>query len=106
MISPTLLGVLSEIRRNTGNVEYQNALDQAVSLLDPKADHELTAGELEAKYTGSNGWGENPDWPRQLWREEVMNENTQCGYWEWMFNNIQSELHDETDSHQGNNAGR
>lgn len=64
---------------------------EAISLVDPKADHELSVLQLEDKYTGSGGWGECPDWPRQVWREEVMNENTQCGYWDWTYNNIQSE---------------
>lgn len=91
MSSPTLTGVLSEIRRQVTNIEHQNALDEAISIVDPKSDHELSALQLEDKYTGSGGWGENPEWPRQVWREEVLNEDTQCGYWDWVYNNVQNE---------------
>lgn len=90
MSSPTLTGILSEIRRQTHNVEHRQALRQAIDLIDPRMDSDLTLQELEAQYTGSGGWGEHPDWPSQVWREEVQNENTQCGYWEWVYNNVQN----------------
>lgn len=91
MSSPTLTGVLAEILRDSNNVEHRQALKQAIDLVDPTLDSDLTVMQLENQYTGSNGWGEHPDWPRQVWREDVINENTQCGYWEWVFNNIQNE---------------
>lgn len=91
MSSPTLTGILSEIRRHTHNTEHRQALDEAISIVDPRADHELTVLELEDKYSGGAGWGEHPDWSRPDWRDEVVKEDTQCGYWEWVFNKVQEE---------------
>ena len=91
MNSPTLTGILSEIRMHSHNDQYRQALKEAIDIIAPRAETALTVLELEDKYTGGAGWGEHPDWPRQDWRQEVASEDTQVGYWEWVFNKVQSE---------------
>jgi hypothetical protein len=91
MAEPTLTGKLSELRQLTLNLRHREALDEAISILDPRANHELTVLELEDKYTGCERWGECPDWSREDWRTEVSDEETQLGYWEWVYNKVQNE---------------
>ena len=33
-------------------------------------------------------WGEHPDYDRERWAYEVMNGDTQVGYWEWVFHGL------------------
>lgn len=51
-------------------------------------DHELDAEQLKMKY----GWErEHPDYPRQLWRHEVVECQVSSGYWDWAYELIQQE---------------
>ena len=34
-------------------------------------------------------WGELPSEPRSAWREDVADENTQLGYWDWVERNLE-----------------
>lgn len=52
-------------------------------------ENTLLPADLETKYSPV-GEGEHPCWPRQLWRHEVLELNTLSGYWDWVFNQIQS----------------
>jgi hypothetical protein len=50
-----------------------------------KPESELTAVELQDKYDSvTGGWGEHPDHTMKAWREEVANEDTRLGYWNWV----------------------
>lgn len=50
-----------------------------------KADKRLNPDQLSTKYRGPNGtWGEHPLWPVADWREEISNDDTRIGYWEWV----------------------
>ena len=48
-----------------------------------RADHLLTAKELEAKYS-PDGDGEHPRFRRPDWRSEVEARDTLRGYWDWV----------------------
>lgn len=53
-----------------------------------KGELDMTAAELKAKYdalTLGNGWSEHPAYSFAEWREDVANENTLQGYWEWVW---------------------
>lgn len=50
-------------------------------------DKRLSADELDSKYNPL-GDGEHPLFPRFMWREAVLNQDTICGYWEWLVNTI------------------
>lgn len=55
---------------------------------DPE-DLELSPGQLDDKYNPEGG-GEHPHFTRQDWRFEVAIEVTLCGYWDWLYNQIQN----------------
>ena len=40
--------------------------------------------DLSDKYGGV--WGDHPDWPIADWREEIVNNYTRLGYWDWVYN--------------------
>lgn len=46
---------------------------------------------LENLYTPSTGWGEHPTYSREDWKYEVRSDDTQVGYWEWVYNRLHSE---------------
>lgn len=46
-------------------------------------DGKLTPEQLDNKYN-PEGYGEHPEFPRKDWVEEVANENTLVGYWQWL----------------------
>ena len=49
-----------------------------------KNDDELTAQELREKYDTEEGWGQHPRFTMEDWRNEVSNEDTRIGYWDWV----------------------
>jgi hypothetical protein len=49
-----------------------------------KNDEELTAQELREKYDTEEGWGQHPRFTMEDWRNEVSNEDTRIGYWDWV----------------------
>ena len=58
----------------------------------------LEALDLAAHFGGT--WGEHPQHEVGAWAEEVANEDTRLGYWEWVANRIDSgdfDLDDDTD---------
>lgn len=88
--SPNLIGRLAQIYCETVNLNQRATLKEAMRLIDPVDERTLLVDELEAKYTVGTGWASHPDFERGEWRQEVVDENTQCGYWEWVFNKVQS----------------
>lgn len=57
---------------------------------DPDAG--LTAEQLQGKYARLDGsWGEHPRFTRGGWTSEVVNEETQRGYWDWVAAHIEQE---------------
>lgn len=47
---------------------------------------------LIAEYGGDRGsWGEHPKHPREDWRYDVVNGDTNAGYWDWVLGAINSE---------------
>lgn len=55
------------------------------------ADRELYTGELDDKYN-PKGDGEHPIFPRSDWRDQVAQENTLRGYWDWVVAQIEEEF--------------
>ena len=51
-------------------------------------DTELTADELEDKYSAAPGHGDHPTYTHGEWRAEVAREETWLGYWDWVENQI------------------
>lgn len=52
-------------------------------------DEHLSAGDLEAKYS-PKGDGEHDMFPRAQWRQEVADQDTALGYWDWLQHKITS----------------
>lgn len=44
---------------------------------------------------GGDEWGEHPHYIRQAWRQEVDNEDTNLGYWEWVVHQVEANGGDE-----------
>jgi hypothetical protein len=60
------------------------SLAAAGNILGKKNDDELTAQELREKYDTEEGWGQHPRFTMEDWRNEVSNEDTRIGYWDWV----------------------
>lgn len=84
---PTLVAILYDCI----NVPQQEALREAIALLDPTPENSLSLAQLEDKYRTSTNWGHHHTYHRQWWMDEVAKEDTICGYWEWVYNKIQNE---------------
>lgn len=55
-------------------------------------DAALEANELADKYAGKDGaWGQHPIFRRPEWREEVANDDTLQGYWDWVVSKLNEE---------------
>lgn len=39
--------------------------------------------------TGLTYWQEHPDYPIRDWKDEVANEETRHGYWQWVRDNLE-----------------
>ena len=71
----------------------QESLTEAETLMvinarrDQQEDFDLTAAQLDDKYN-QEGDGECPSYPRADWRQEVADESTISGYWEWVAHNF------------------
>lgn len=53
------------------------------------------AAEIEKLMKQYGGrWGEHPDYPVDDWREEVANNDTRLGYWEWVESQIRMNSYD------------
>jgi hypothetical protein len=37
-----------------------------------------------------NVWNEHPDWSRKEWGQEAFENNTNLGYWDWVWHQIES----------------
>lgn len=62
-------------------------------------DIDLGRRELEHKYLEAGGdWGHHPIHTRELWKHCVTEEDTVSGYWDWVYDKVQSE--DEPDEQQ------
>lgn len=56
-------------------------------------DLSLDDAQLCDKYGGY--WGAHPYYGLGDWRNEVANNHTRCGYWDWVFNQIENCSPDE-----------
>lgn len=63
------------------------------------ADKDLTSEELDLKYN-PDGTGEHPVLTRSTWRNEVVMEHTQDGYWSWVKTTI-DDAHSQIDKIYG-----
>ncbi len=52
-------------------------------------DFSLSASQLDDKYNPDGG-GEHPVYTRDDWRQEVAEENTLRGYWDWVAAQLES----------------
>jgi hypothetical protein len=85
-----LIGRLALLHRNTTNLKDRATIKEALRLLDPTDDMELTALQMQDKYSPNDGgWGGHPDYEFDEWRQEVADENTLLGYWDWVYNAVQ-----------------
>lgn len=61
---------------------------EPVSTVQPSLDERfMTPAELAQHYAQGlpdHAWGAHPDFIRNDWKLEVMHDNTQRGYWEWV----------------------
>ena len=46
----------------------------------------MTKAELISRY---GYWGEHPEYPLDNWKDEVHNDDTRSGYWEWVVQGIE-----------------
>jgi hypothetical protein len=56
----------------------------------PPDDKELSATELQAKYSTGESWGKHPTFPPEDWQYQVGEGDTRLGYWEWVASEIAS----------------
>ncbi len=61
-------------------------------------DFGLTDIELKVKH-GT----EHPSYTKQDWRDDVANDDTSLGYWEWVLHNVESHYYDDCE-HCGESA--
>ncbi len=57
-----------------------------------KAEHEMSAEELKAKYDAletGDGWSQHPDYPHSDWAYEASELNTLQGYWAWVSSQLE-----------------
>lgn len=54
------------------------------AVADDECDKWLTPDVLALRYAKNGENHEHPDFGRELWREDVFNEITLMGYWEWV----------------------
>lgn len=67
---------------------------EEVDLLTPEIpDRDLGRLELETKYSAGHneGWGHHPTHTRDLWKEDVDQDDTVMGYWDWVYNCLANE---------------
>lgn len=89
-----LIARLARIYKRTHDLIDRDTLREAMQALDPADEKQLSLLQLQDKYslegTWHDGWADHPKFAREEWRSEVADDLTQCGYWEWVFNKIQS----------------
>lgn len=61
--------------------------------IDLKADFGLTPQQLDEKHNPM-GYGEHPVFTRSQWREEVCDDNTLLGYWEWVMHQVEAAVNE------------
>lgn len=68
-------------------------VDEVDTLEDEPRDKDLGRLELEDKYSEKDGgtWGHHPVYHRYQWKQDVEEDNTVCGYWDWVYNKVQNE---------------
>ena len=74
------------------------SITHTITEVEGKISLALEALDLAAHFGGT--WGEHPQHEVGAWAEEVANEDTCLGYWEWVANRIDSgdfDLDDDTD---------
>jgi len=62
--------------------------------LDSMPETDMTADQLDEKYN-PDGDGEHPYFPRATWRDEVFNQLTLVGYWDWVVYQISDNSDDK-----------
>ena len=65
-------------------------------------DYELSAEQLDEKYN-PEGDGQHPGYTRRAWRSAVAQEDTLCGYWDWVWHMLdieQTELDEDNPYNQ------
>ena len=82
-------------------VQYTNARSRLLEILNgesevPREPLSLMEIELEAvdQMERDDCWMEHPNWPREDWRYEVGNKDTNLGYWDWIRHQIEAQYHD------------
>lgn len=68
----------------------------------PPVDKELSAAELQAKYSTGDSWGKHPDHTPTDWQYAVANGDTRSGYWDWVVSEV--ELRSDEDGEDSTDA--
>lgn len=66
-------------------------IDDCPYMPESLQDYGLTAGQLEVRYVN-----EHPRHQKTDWSQEVQNDDTKLGYWDWVIHQVESE-HTDTD---------
>jgi hypothetical protein len=64
------------------------SIQHTITAVEGKISLALEALDLAAHFGGT--WGEHPEHEVGAWAEEVANEDTRLGYWEWVASRIDS----------------
>lgn len=54
--------------------------------LDKIEDLRLAGAASDLRETYGGHWGKHPEYPLEQWQDEVRNNDTRLGYWEWIAN--------------------
>ena len=73
-----------EVGKVLGIYDQYNQVDLLSSDVTTDQDFGLDAVQLEAKYDD-----EHPTYAKQHWRDEVENQDTKLGYWEWVLHQVE-----------------
>lgn len=75
----------------------------SVETMVAQEDFSLSASQLDDKYNPDGG-GEHPAYTRDDWRQEVAEENTLRGYWDWVAAQLES-AQDDMDEPESERSG-
>lgn len=72
------------------NFKIRPQLKETVPTTSSTDDKDLSAADLQAKYSTGNTWGKHPTRTPKEWKEAVANNDTRSSYWEWVVSEIES----------------
>lgn len=79
---------------------FSHGLDTSTEISDIEvgnAEHYPDGCVTGAQAEAENGY-EHPEWTRSEWRNDVENEDTRLGYWDWVAHQLNRESDEEEDT--------